>query len=95
MRNTDKAELKAQLAGCHSIAFDGCHKIYLQADETQTNEMLGFGYGEGDSPLVLISSIGEAAAYVAVKHWFDTSCSLRFISKTSTSNGFYTVVAQA
>ena len=49
-----------------SIAFDGCHKIYLIGNETQAAEAQRYGYE--------IFPIGELARI------YDNSCPLRFVS---------------
>lgn len=79
-----------------SIAFDGCHKIYVNEDEEQHSKMQGYGY----DPLIRIESIGVTKALETLKYWWDESCSLKFISAIKTvegnpNDGFTDLISQA
>lgn len=65
------------LRNAYSMAWDGCHKIYINMDRGQHEKMVGYGYGEDDSELVLTSE--EAEDIELVDEWWDISCGLRFI----------------
>jgi hypothetical protein len=62
----------------HTVAFDGCHKIYLNMDEEQTRKMRGYGYG---------NMVGGTAwsKQDAVFRWYEDSCELRFIDAVFTN----------
>lgn len=95
MRTMDKAWAKVEgaLIGAHSIAFDGCHKVYVLMDEEQTEQMRGHGYGDqsadgGDgSHLVVIGDVGQEWALEALRDWYADSCALRFIEAVRTVDG--------
>ena len=85
------------LQKAHSIAFDGCHKIYVLMDAQQTEQMHGYGY----DPLVKIGEDGitPSAALGRVKDWYYASCGLRFVSAVRTvegdaNDGFTDLIAQ-
>lgn len=64
-----------------SIAFDGCHKIYVQLDKQQTEQIISYGYkhivkAEDNTPEQLEETMWN---------WYDKSCSLRFIYAVSTN----------
>jgi len=76
----------------NTVAFDGCHKIYLNMDEGQTRKMIEYGYE---------NLIGGTAwdKQDAVWRWYEDSCSLRFIDAVFTNDDdeadkFVTVVSQ-
>lgn len=75
----------------HSVSYDGCHKIYLNMDEQQTEKMIGYGYDK------TISDTPDAMKNVVVQ-WYDDSCSLRFIDAVFTNDDeadkFVSVVPQ-
>ena len=48
--DTHWAKVEAALTGAHSIAFDGCHKIYVLLDDEQTAQQEAWGYRENDKP---------------------------------------------
>lgn len=79
------------LFSTHSVSWDGCHKIYLNMDEKQTEKMIGYGYDKTiiDSP---------SAMENVVSQWYDDSCGLRFIDAVFTNDDetdkFVTVVPQ-
>lgn len=73
-------EVEQALEKADSIAFDGCHKIYVLMDEASTAEQFSFGY-RADSGEMLLRSEGATTEQMLakLKEWFDGSCFLRFI----------------
>lgn len=76
----------------HSIAFDGCHKIYILMDEEQTNKMVEYDYQpvrtDQFSDLLLVKMIEE---------WWSQSCPLVFIQAVRSGpegDEFFDVVSQ-
>ena len=68
-------ELEEAVSQANSIAFDGCHKIYIQLDEKQTQQMRDYDYEN-------IITAGESNPYdmfEQIKTWYDESCGLKFI----------------
>lgn len=61
--------------GAVSIAWEGCHKIYIQLDQASHEEMIGFGY----TPIPIQDN---DKAVQQLWEWFDNSCRLRFINAT-------------
>lgn len=79
-----------------SIAWDGCHKIYVLLDDEQTAQMISHGYGEDGSYLHLAS---EVLVLDTLREWWDESCGLRFISAVRTNHdnpnaGFTDLISQ-
>ena len=74
-----------------TVAFDGCHKIYLNMDSAQTDKMISYGYSN-----MIGGTTWEKED--AVWRWYEDSCSLRFIDAVFTNDDdtdkFVTVVAQ-
>lgn len=69
-------EVRQALKNSYSIAFDGCHKIYLGADEKVQEETLN-GY---ESVIIIEhSDTGIELALEQVQEWFSGSCPLRFV----------------
>lgn len=84
----------------HSIAFDGCHKIYVLLDDEQTRQMIEYGY-RSDGSTMLLRSEGATSEQMleALREWFDESCGLRFINAVRTvpgdpNDGFTSLIAQ-
>lgn len=97
------SEVAATLRSADSIAFDGCHKIYVLMDEGQTQQMKGYGYGSDDdgSKLITRKELGDGAQnermLEMLHEWWDESCGLRFINavKSPGENGdFETLIGQ-
>jgi hypothetical protein len=76
-------EVKDKIDVAVSIAWDGCHKIYVLMDEKQHEQMEEYGY----DPLIRIESIGTINAYETVKQWYDNSCMLKFVNAVKTVEG--------
>lgn len=73
-----------------TVAWDGCHKIYLNMDIEQTGKMVEYGYGN------MVGGTTESKQD-AVFRWYEDSCSLRFIDAVFTdgdSDKFVVVVSQ-
>lgn len=62
-----------------SIAFDGCHKIYVLGDVEQTKKMIGYEY-EFVEPVTDVEQ-----AYKTLERWFSDSCGLKFIEFVGTN----------
>jgi hypothetical protein len=79
-----------------AVAFDTCHKIYMIGDDTELENMRGYGYQE-------IVTIEDGATHKElaeqVSFWYQHSCGLRFVEFVSTNaktgdTDFTTVIAQ-
>lgn len=87
------AKVEGALIGAHSVAFDGCHKVYVLMDEQQTDLMRGYGYGDqsadggGGPHLVIVGQYGRDKALELLREWYEDSCSLRFIQAVRTVDG--------
>lgn len=86
-----------------SIAFDGCHKIYVLMDDEQTQLMTGYGYREngtsGASRLYTSAEMTPEQMLAQLHEWYDESCGLRFINAVRTvrgdeNKGFTALIAQ-
>jgi hypothetical protein len=91
-------KVHAAVAKADSIAWDGCHKIYVLMDEGQTEEMRSYGYGEddGEDGLCLVGDQPESA-FLRLRRWWDESCGLRFVSAVSSpgrNENFEQLIAQ-
>jgi hypothetical protein len=82
MSNLDKMweDVEYELQGADSIAWDGCHKIYLQMDSRQTAKMFEYGY----DPLIMASDSTVPEMLTTLKEWYNDSCGLRFIQSVRT-----------
>lgn len=84
--STQWATIRGALLNADSIAFDGCHKIYILMDPGQTKQMVMYGYREGGSQMRLRSEGATPEQMLeALYSWFDESCALRFISAVRTT----------
>ncbi len=75
------ARVEGFLSAADSIAYDGCHKIYILADPEGTANQRGWGYGDGsdDSQLLMVADLSDPLD--TVKQWFYVdSCGLRFVN---------------
>ena len=74
-----------------TVAWDGCHKIYLNMDIEQTGKMVEYGYGN------MVGGTTESKRD-AVFRWYEDSCGLRFIDAVFTNSDgtdeFLVVVGQ-
>jgi hypothetical protein len=75
------SKVEGFLAAADSVAYDGCHKIYVLADPEGTATQRGWGYGDGsdDSQLLMIADLTNPLD--TVQQWFyEDSCGLRFVN---------------
>ena len=79
-------KVKEAIIDSVGIAFGGCHKIYILADNDDCNEML-----EMDYEVNLIHNVDEAIHQLL--HWWNQSCGLQFINKIKNGN-LYSVIEQ-
>lgn len=95
--------VEAALPEAKSIAYDGCHKIYVLLDDEQTAQMEFYGYRENDMPggsRLFLAEVMDKDAMLATLHdWWDRSCRLRFISSVRTNHadpnaGFTALITQ-
>lgn len=82
----------------HSIAYEGCHKIYINLDEKQTNQMIGYGYGKDGTHLIKATDSNPYDLLETVRDWYNESCVLKFIQAVQTDyfgeDKFTAIVAQ-
>ena len=69
-----------------SVAWDGCHKIYIHENDEEHYRAIEYGYGP-----VFIEDIDEVLDIL--REWWDLSCALRFIQKCS-EDGYQNVIGQ-
>ena len=66
---------------CDSIAWDGCHKIYVSMDEEQTEKLREDGYAQ----VVTTKQSSYDHMTGLINKWYEeSSCGLRFIEQIST-----------
>lgn len=87
--------IEQALGSAVSIAWDGCHKIYILLDEEQHQQMDGYGY----DPLLRLDAIGADRALALLREWYADSCALRFINTVRTNRadpneGFTALISQ-
>ena len=88
------------LEDAKSIAWDGCHKIYVLMDDEQTEKMRSMGYGLDESHLCTVSEFANTAAVLdTLREWWADSCSLRFVEAVKTvpgdpNEGFTSLIGQ-
>jgi hypothetical protein len=75
-------DVETALETADSIAFDGCHKIYVLMDLEQTEKVIGYEYE-------FVEPVTEPdRALGLLKKWFEDSCGLKFIEQVSSlANG--------
>lgn len=71
------------LRSAASIAFDGCHKIYVLMDEDQTALMRHYEYDK----IITSSESSPEQMLETVKEWYEDSCSLRLVSAVTSVDG--------
>lgn len=91
--------VEERVADADSIAFDGCHKIYVLMDAAQTAEMVGYGYQEDGSVMIFSKHASPSEMLTYLHNWYDASCGLRFINAVRTvegdpNDGFETLIGQ-
>ena len=86
-----EVSMDSLLEQADTVAFDGCHKIYLNMDKQQTDQMIGYGY----KFMVGGSFLDKQDA---VFRWYEDSCVLRFIdavfTKSDGTDEFLVIVGQ-
>lgn len=77
-----------------SIAWDGCHKIYILQDQEQTDQMKNYGYDY----LWTKDQMDSDSMANTIAQWYTQSCSLRLVDSVSTGDynepDFTSVVSQ-
>lgn len=87
------AKVKEAVNTAVSIAWEGCHKIYIMSDETADADMIACGYDT-----VRVEDKDKAVAQLF--EWWEDSCGLRFINRIETTGGkigneqFFNVIPQ-
>jgi hypothetical protein len=77
-----ETELQELTETADSIAWDGCHKIYILQDSHQTDQMKNYGYDY----LLTRDQIDSYSMLNTIKQWYRESCGLRFINAVSTGD---------
>jgi hypothetical protein len=75
-----ETELQELTETADSIAWDGCHKIYILQDSDQTDQMKNNGYYY----LWTRDQIDSYSMLNTIKQWYRESCHLRFINSVAT-----------
>jgi len=75
---SQEASLTGLIEQSSTVAFDGCHKIYINMDIEQTGKMISYGY-----PNMIGGTTWDKQD--AVFRWYEDSCSLRFIDAVFTN----------
>lgn len=74
-----------------SIAYDGCHKIYVLLDDDQTQRMIDYGYRDNDTPngarLYTSTEMTPEVMLRTLRRWWKESCPLRFIQSVRSVDG--------
>lgn len=87
-------ELQQLVETADSIAWDGCHKIYIQQDSNQTDKMKSYGY----TYLWDKSMMDSDSMVNTIYQWWRQSCPLRLVDSVATNHDntdqFTTVVPQ-
>ena len=94
MKPEQLRDIKRFTAIANSIAWEGCHKIYILLDENQTALMREYGY---DCIVTKDQATADEMTDLVVE-WYNDSCGLRFVSAVITAedrnDGFITVIGQ-
>ena len=80
-RHWDKVDVMCEVA--KGIAFDTCHKIYVLLDDSQMEQMKGYGY----DPLISSDTMTPNEMARKIRDWYSESCGLRFVSAVRTVDG--------
>lgn len=101
MKQSTDELVREYLTDAHSIAFEGCHKVYIMMSPEGTDRMRQIGYGDGtdESQLLLVSDLGIDKALDTLREWFVESCGLKFVQAVSgtgdRNEDFTDVISQA
>jgi hypothetical protein len=92
------SDVEEELQYAELIAFDGCHKIYLAMDLEQA-QWFRDNYNEKECSTSCNFTGSTQEMLTKLKHWWEDSCSLRFIQSVETNNddpnaGFKSVIPQ-
>jgi hypothetical protein len=77
-----ETELQELTATADSIAWDGCHKIYILQDSYQTDQMKNYGYDY----LWTRDQLDTDSMINTIKQWYRESCELRLIDSVATGD---------
>ncbi len=92
--STYHTELQELVQSAHSIAWDGCHKIYIQQDSDQTDKVKNYGYDY----LWTKDQMDSDSMVNTIYQWWRQSCPLRLVDSVATGDHstdlFTTVVPQ-
>jgi hypothetical protein len=75
-------ELRQLTQTADSIAWDGCHKIYILQDPEQTDKMKDYGY----QYLWDKSMIDSESMLNTIYQWWRQSCELRLVDSVATGD---------
>lgn len=85
------AKVKEAVDTAVSIAWEGCHKIYIMSDEQSNADMIDLEYEP-------IRVCDKQEAVDQLFEWWECSCSLRFIQRIEGEQGsnenYYNVIGQ-
>jgi hypothetical protein len=73
------SDIRDAVDAADAIAWDGCHKIYVSMDKTQTEVLRDLGYMLHEA-----DKVPRAEMQQTIKMWVVESCKLRFVSTVST-----------
>jgi hypothetical protein len=89
-----ETELRELTQTAHSIAWDGCHKIYILQDNNQTDKMKSYGYDY----IWTKDQLDFDSMINTIKQWYLESCGLRLVTSVASGDGytdlFKTVIPQ-
>lgn len=80
--STYHTELQELVSTADSIAWDGCHKIYILQDQEQTDKMRDYGYDY----LWHKSMMDSDSMLNTIYQWWRQSCELRLIDSVATAD---------
>lgn len=89
-------EIARTVQNARSIAFDGCHKIYILMDQDATDTQEGYGYREnvkGGSYLYFSTEKTPDEMLETLREWWEDSCGLRFMYAI-TDDDYESLIAQ-
>lgn len=91
---THHTQLQELVSTADSIAWDGCHKIYILQDSDQTDKMKNYGYDY----LWTKGMMDTDSMVNTIYQWWRQSCELRLVDSVATgdrsTDQFTTVVPQ-
>ena len=76
-------DVREEVRYAKSISFDGCHKIYLAMDDTQTKWFKENYNGEDCGDMTFEGTPEEM--FEMLKKWYKDSCALKFIQSVTTN----------